>query len=59
VHNEEVHNIYASSNLIKGIKPRSMIRAGHVARMEQTENAYSMLVGKPRGKRPLGRPTRI
>jgi hypothetical protein len=38
------------------IKPRRMRWAGHVARMGETRNAYTILVGKPEGKRPLGRP---
>jgi hypothetical protein len=38
------------------IKSRRMRWAGHVARMEETRNAYRILVGKPEGKRPLGRP---
>jgi hypothetical protein len=40
------------------IKARRMIWAGHVARMGETRNAYRILVGKPEGKRPLGRPRR-
>jgi hypothetical protein len=40
------------------IKSRRMRRAGHVARMGEKRNAYRILVGKPEGKRPLGRPRR-
>jgi hypothetical protein len=40
------------------IKSRRMRWAGHVARMGETRNAYRILVGKPEGKRPLGRPRR-
>jgi hypothetical protein len=40
------------------IKSRRMIWAGHVARMEEKRNAFRILVGKPEGKRPLGRPRR-
>jgi hypothetical protein len=40
------------------IKSRKMLWAGHVARMREKRNAYRILVGKPEGKRPLGRPGR-
>jgi hypothetical protein len=56
--NEELHNFYSSSNIIKMIKPRRMRWAGHVVRMGEKRNAYRLLVGKPEGKRPLGRPRR-
>jgi len=55
-HNEELHNLYAASNIIKVIKSRIMRWVGHVARIGQMRNAYSILVGKPEGKRPFGRP---
>jgi hypothetical protein len=55
LHNEELHNLYASPSIIIIIKSR--IRwAGHVARMEKKRNAYRILLGKPEGKSPLGRP---
>jgi hypothetical protein len=57
LHNEELHNLYSSPNIITMIKSTRMMWAGHVARME-TRNAYSILVRKPEGKRPLGRPRR-
>jgi hypothetical protein len=56
LHNEELHNSYSSSNIIRMIKPRRMRWAWHVARMGEKRNAYRILVGKPDGKRPLGRP---
>jgi hypothetical protein len=56
LHNEELHNLYSSSSIIKMIKSRRMRWAVHVARMGEKRNAYSILVGKPEGKRPLGRP---
>jgi hypothetical protein len=56
LHNEELHNLYTSPNIIRMIKSRRMRWAGHVARMGELRNAYSILVGKPGGKRPLGRP---
>jgi hypothetical protein len=55
LHNEELHNLYASPNIIRTIKSRRMIGPGHVARMQEKRNAYGILVGKPEGKRPLGR----
>jgi hypothetical protein len=56
LHNEELHNLYSSPNIIRMIKLRSMRWGGHVARMGEKRNAYRILVGKPEGKRPLGRP---
>jgi hypothetical protein len=45
-------------NVIRMIKSRRMRWAGHVARMGELRNVYRILVGKPEGKRPLGRPRR-
>jgi hypothetical protein len=56
LHNEELHNLYSSPRVIRIIKLRRMRWAGHVARMGDKGNAYKLLVGKPKGKRPLGRP---
>jgi hypothetical protein len=53
---EELHNFYSSPNIIRMIKSRRMRWAGHVARMGEKRNAYKILVGKPEGKRPVGRP---
>jgi hypothetical protein len=50
LHNEELHNLYSSPNLIRMIKSRRMRWAGHVARLGETRNAYRILVGKPEGK---------
>jgi hypothetical protein len=58
LHNEELHDLYSSPSIIRIIKPRRMRWAGHVARMGEKRNAYRLLVGKPEGKRPLGRPRR-
>jgi hypothetical protein len=55
VHNEELHNLYLSPCIIREITSRRMRWVGHVARMGENRNAYSILVGKPEGKRPLGR----
>jgi hypothetical protein len=58
LHNEELHNLYSSPSIIGIIKSRRMRWAGHVARMGEKRNVYRLLVGKPEGKRPLGRPRR-
>jgi hypothetical protein len=54
LHNEELHNLYSSPNIIRLIKSRRMRWAGHAARMVENRNVYRILVGKPEGKRPLG-----
>jgi hypothetical protein len=54
LHNDD--SLYSSPNIIRMIKSRKMRWAGHVARMGETKNAYRILVGKPEGGRPLGRP---
>jgi hypothetical protein len=54
--NEELHNLYSSPSMIRMIKSRRMRWTGHVARMGEKRNACRILVGKPDGKRPLGRP---
>jgi hypothetical protein len=56
LHNEELHNLCSLPNIIRMIKSRRMRWAGHVARMGDKRNAYRILVGKPEGKRPIGRP---
>jgi hypothetical protein len=55
--NEGLHNVYASPNIMRMIKARRMRWAGHVARMDEKRNAYTnrTSVGKPEGKRPVGR----
>jgi hypothetical protein len=58
LHNEELHNLYSSPDIIRQVKSRSMRWAGHVARMGEERKVYKVLVGKPDGKRPLGRPRR-
>jgi hypothetical protein len=55
LHNEELRDLYSSPSTIRIIKSRRMKWAGHVARMGEKRNAYRLLVGKPEGKRPLGR----
>jgi hypothetical protein len=58
LHNEGLHNLYSSPSIIRIIKLRRMRWAGHVAQMGEKRNLYRLLVGKPEGKRPLGRPRR-
>jgi hypothetical protein len=58
LHNEELHNLYSSPIIVRIIKSRRMRWAGHVARMGEKRNVYRLLVGKPGGKRLLGRPRR-
>jgi hypothetical protein len=58
LHNEEFRNLYSSPSKIIITNSRRMRRAGHVARIGEKRNAYRILVGKPKGRRPLGRPRR-
>jgi hypothetical protein len=58
LHNDELHDLYFSPSIIRIIKSRRMRWEGHVSRMGETMNAYRLLVEKPDGKRPLGRPRR-
>jgi hypothetical protein len=58
LHNEELHNLYASPDIVRVIKSRRMGWAGHIGRMGEMKNACKILVGKWEGKRPLGRPRR-
>jgi hypothetical protein len=58
LHNEELHDLYSSPNIIRVIKSRRMRWARHVARMGEKRDAYGILVGRPEGRRPLGRPRR-
>jgi hypothetical protein len=58
LHNEEFHDLYSSSSIIRIIKARRMRWAGHVARIGDKRNVYRLLVGKPEGRRPLERPRR-
>jgi hypothetical protein len=58
LHNEELHNLYSSPDIIRQVKSRRMRWAGHVARIGEETKVYKILVGKPEGKRPLGRPRR-
>jgi hypothetical protein len=55
LHNEELHGLYSSPSIVTVIKARRMRWAGHVARMGELRGAY-ILIGRPEGRRPLGRP---
>jgi hypothetical protein len=56
LHNDELHSLYSSPNIVRVIKSRRMRWAGHVARMEKGKGVYRVLVGRLEGKRQLGRP---
>jgi hypothetical protein len=59
LHNEELHVMYCSTNIIPMIRSRRMRWAGNVARMGERRGAYRVLLGKPEGVRPLGIPRLI
>ena len=56
LHNEELHSLYRSPNIVRVIKSRRLRWPVHVARMEEGRSAFKILTGKPTGKRHLGRP---
>jgi hypothetical protein len=58
LHNEELHGLYSSLSISRVTKARRMRWAGHVARMGEVRGAYSILPGRPEGRRPLGKPRR-
>jgi len=58
LHNEELNDLYSSLNIVRVVKSRRMRWVGHVACMGVGRCVYRVLVGKPDGKRPLGRPRR-
>ena len=58
LHNEELHSLYRSSGIVRVVKYRRLRWAGHVARVEEGRSRLKILIGKPTGKRPLGRPRR-
>ena len=55
LHNAELHALYSSPKRIRNFKSRRLRWAGHVARMEESRNAYRVSVGRLEGKRPLGK----
>ena len=58
LHNEELNDLYSPPNIVRVIKSRRMRWARHVARMVEGRGVHKVSVGKPDGKRPLGRPSR-
>jgi hypothetical protein len=58
LHNEKLHILYSFPNIIRQIKSRRIRLAGHVVRVGEERKVCRVLVGKPKGKRPLGRPRR-
>jgi hypothetical protein len=58
LHNDEIYSLYSLPNIVRAIKSRSMRWAEHVARIAEGRCIYRVLVGRPEGNRPLGRPRR-
>jgi hypothetical protein len=58
LHNDKLHSLYSSPNIVRVIKSRRTRWAGHVARMGEGKGVYRVLVGRPEGKSPLGSPRR-
>jgi hypothetical protein len=56
LHNDELHSLYSSPNIVRVITSRRMRWAGYMAHMGEEKDVYRVLVGRPEGKRPLGRP---
>jgi hypothetical protein len=56
LHNDELHSLYSSPNIVRVIKSRRVRWVGHVARMGEGRGVYRVLVERPEVKRPLGRP---
>ena len=56
LHNEKLHSLYRSPNIVRVIKSRRLRWAEHVAKMKEGRSDFKILTGKPTGKRPLGRP---
>jgi hypothetical protein len=56
LHNDKLHSLYSSLNIVRVIKSRRMRWVGHVAHMGEGRGIHRVLVGRPKGKRPLGRP---
>jgi hypothetical protein len=55
LHNDELHSLHSSPNIVRVIKAKRLRWVGHVASMGEGRGVYRVLVGKPGGKRPLGR----
>ena len=58
LHIKQLYALYSSPNIIRVVKSRRLRRVGHVARMGERRRAYRVLMGKPEGRRTLGRPRR-
>jgi hypothetical protein len=58
LHIDELHSLYSSPNIVRVIKSRRLRWAGHVACMGERRVVYRVLVGRPKSKRPLGKPRR-
>ena len=58
LHNEELNDLYSLHNIVRVVKSRRMKWVGHVALTGEDRGVHRVLVGKPEGKRPLGRPRR-
>jgi hypothetical protein len=58
LHNDKLHSLYSSPNIVRVIKSGRMRSVGHVAGMGEGRGVYRVLVGRPEGKRPMGRPRR-
>jgi hypothetical protein len=56
LHSDELHSLFSSPHVVTVIKSRRMRWAGHVARMGEGRGVYRVLIGRPEGKRSLGRP---
>jgi hypothetical protein len=56
LHNEELHSLYRSPNIVRVIKSGRLKWAGHVAKIEEDRSAFNILTSKPINNRPLGRP---
>jgi hypothetical protein len=56
LHNEELNDLYSLPNIVQVVKSRRIRWAGHVARLGEDRGVHRVLVGKPEGRRPLGRP---
>jgi len=56
LHNDELHSLYSSPSIVRVIKSRKMRWVRHVAHMGEGRSVYRILVGRPKGKRPPGRP---
>jgi hypothetical protein len=58
LHNDELHSLYSSPNIVRVIKSKRMTWAGHVVRMGKGRGVYRVSIGRPEGQIPLGRPKR-